>query len=129
MVDEVRIAVVGGGRMGTPLLQNLLEMPYVRIVGVADKDPESPGAQLARKYDLFYTENADVLAARSDDIDIIIEVSGDPKVKPKLKDAFQAQGNRHTIILHDLVARFVLSLATGTTHLVETYHPDDEGIG
>ncbi len=129
MVDEVRVAVVGAGRTGTPLLENLIEIPYVKVVGVADKDPQSPGAVLARDNDIFYTEDAAVFAARADGIDIIIEVSGDPSVKPLLKEAFQAQGNRHTIILHDLVARFVLSIATGSNVLVETHHPQDQGIG
>lgn len=129
MGEKVRVAIVGGGRTGTPLLEDFLRRPFIEVVGVADRDLNSPGALLARENGIFFTENADVLAAKGNDIDIIVEVSGDPGVKPALKDAFQAQGNRHTIILHDLVARLVMSLAMSTDDLVPSYHPEDAGIG
>ncbi|MDH4140363.1 MAG: hypothetical protein OEV43_07305 [Coriobacteriia bacterium] len=129
MGEKVRVAVIGGGRTGGPLLENLLELPYVVVVGVADKDSECRGAELAKQHGFLFTNDAAVFAARNNEIDVIIEVSGDPSVKPALKDAFQTNDNRHTIILHDLVARLVLSLAMGSNELIPTYHPDDEGIG
>lgn len=129
MGDIVRIAIVGGGRTGLPLLEDFLKRPYVEVIGVADKDASSPGAKLAREKGIFFTENADVLAAKASLIDVIIEVSGDPSVKPILKDAFQAQGNRHTIILQDVVARLFVSIIQNSQELVESFHPDDEGIG
>ncbi|TDB39946.1 MAG: hypothetical protein D9V44_03115 [Actinobacteria bacterium] len=129
MGDVVRIAIVGGGRTGLPLLEDFLKRPYVEVIGVADKDASSPGARLAREKGIFFTENADVLAAKASLIDVIIEVSGDPSVKPALKDAFQAQGNRHTIILQDVVARLFVSIIQNSQELVESFHPEDEGIG
>lgn len=129
MSDRVRVAIVGGGRTGTPLLEDFLARPFVEVVGLADRDENSPGAALARENGIFFTTDASVLAARGDEIDIIVEVSGDASVKPALRDAFQAQGNRHTIILHDLVARLVLSLSSNSDTLLESYHPDDAGIG
>lgn len=127
--DKVRIAIVGGGRTGMPLLEDFLKRPFIEVAGVADADPNSPGANLARANGIFYTENADVLAAKGDEIDLIIEVSGDPTVKPALKDAFVAQGNRHTLIVHDLIARVIMSLSANADTLIRAYHPDDEGIG
>jgi predicted dehydrogenase len=129
MSEKVRIAVVGAGRMGTPMLENFLEFPYVELVGVADKNPNSPGALLAKHNGIYFTEDFRDLAQRGDDIDVLVEVTGDPTVKPALKEAFQAQDNRHTILCHDLLARLILSMATGSTTLVETLHPADEGIG
>jgi len=99
MGDTVRIAFVGGGRTSMPLLEDFLKRSYIEVIGVADVDPDSPGAKFARDKGIFFTEHADVLAAKASEIDVIIEVSGDPTVKPALRDAFQAQGNRHTIIL------------------------------
>jgi predicted homoserine dehydrogenase-like protein len=125
----ISIAVVGGGRTGGPLLESLLALPYVRIVGVADRDVDSPGARIARERGIFFTENADVLAAKADETDLIIEVSGDPGVKPALKRAFRAQGNSDTIIVHDLVARLLMTLATGSDELAPTFHPHDTGVG
>jgi len=127
--DKIRIAIVGGGRTGAPLLEALSALPYVDVIGVADHDPTSTGARLAQERGIFYTENASVLGAKADEIDLIIEVSGDPMVKPSLKDAFRAQGNSETIIVHDLVARLLMTLATGSDVLVPSMHPDDRGIG
>ena len=127
--DKVRIAVVGGGRTGTPLIEEFLDRPYVDLVGVADVNPDSPGAQLARENGVFFTTDAMLFAAKGDEIDLLIEVSGDPAVKPRLKDAFIQEGNRHTIIMHDLVARLMISMISGSDTLVPSVHPDDEGIG
>ncbi len=127
--EIVRVAVVGGGRTGAPLLEALSKLPYIVIAGVADTDPDSPGARFAQERGIFYTEYASVLGAKADEIDLIIEVSGDPAVKPALKDAFRAQGNTGTIIVHDLVARLVMTLASGADTLAPSLHPDDRGIG
>lgn len=129
MGDIVRIAFVGGGRTCMPLLEDFLKRPYIEVIGVADVDPESPGAKFAVDNGIFFTEHADVLAAKASEIDVIIEVSGDPAVKPALRDAFMAQGNRHTIILQDVVARLFISLVQNSQELVESFHPGDEGIG
>lgn len=127
--DKVRIAIVGGGRAGAPLLEALSALPYIEVIGVADHDPNSTGATFALDHDIFYTENASVLGAKAEEIDLIIEVSGDPTVKPALKEAFRAQGNTGTIIVHDLVARLLMTLASGADTLAPSIHPHDRGIG
>ena len=127
--NVVSVAIVGGGRTGAPLLEALLALPYIRVVGIADREADSPGAALALERGIFFTENADVLAAKADEIDLIIEVSGDPAVKPALKAAFRAQGNSATIIVHDLVARLIMTLASGSDTLAPSLHPHDTGIG
>src|SRR5512133_3215584 len=108
--DVVRVAIVGAGRTGGPLIEALLDVPYIQLVGVADRDPSSPGALLAQSKGVFYTVHADVLSAKAGQIDLIIDVSGDPTVKPSIKDAFRIEGNRDTICVHDQVARLLLSL-------------------
>jgi predicted homoserine dehydrogenase-like protein len=129
MSDKVRIAVVGGGRTGSPLIEQFLDIPYVELVGVADTDPESPGAKIAKDNGVFFTTDALLFAAKGDEIDLLIEVSGDPSVKRRMKDAFINEGNRHTIIMHDLVARLMISMVSETDELVPSFHPGDEGIG
>ncbi len=127
--EKVRVAIVGGGRTGTPLLEDLLKRPFVEVIGLADKDLDSAGATLARANGVFVCEYADVLAAKGDEIDVIIEVSGDASVKAALKQAFIAQGNRKTVIVHDIVARMMLSIVGNSDTLIETYHPEDLGVG
>ncbi|HEX9093582.1 MAG TPA: hypothetical protein VF902_06315 [Coriobacteriia bacterium] len=127
--EKVRIAVVGGGRTGAPLVEEFLGIPYTELVGVADVNPDSPGAVMAKENGVFFTTDAMLFASKGDEIDLLIEVSGDPSVKRRLKDAFIQEGNRHTIIMHDLIARLVISLVSNSDHLVEGVHPNDEGIG
>ena len=129
MAETVNVAIVGGGRAATPLIKDFLTRPFVNIVGIADVNPESPGAVIAREAGIFYCEHADVLAAKGSEIDIIFDLSGDPAVKPALKDAFVVQGNRTTIIAHDLIARMIMSLVEDADSLIESVHPADRGIG
>jgi predicted homoserine dehydrogenase-like protein len=128
-MERVRVAVVGGGRMGSPLITDLMSRPFVEMVAVCDVDTESSGARLARDNGIFVTDSVDELAGMGDDIDVIIEVSGDPEVKPRLKNAFVVSGNRTTIIMHDIIARMMMSIMGESDSLVETVHPDDRGIG
>jgi predicted dehydrogenase len=128
-MDKVRIAIAGLGRTGTPLLEYLLTRPWAEIVGVADGNENGRGMKVAREHNIFCTPDADVLAAKGREIDVIIEVTGDPAVKPMLRDAFIAQGNRETVICHDVIARMLLSIVNDTDELVETFHPGDKGIG
>lgn len=130
MTDEkVRVAFVGGGRTAHPLLEDFLKRPFIQVVGLADLDPESPGARLARDNGIFVTGDALIFASKGDEIDVIIEVSGDASVKRRLKDALIAEGNRKTIIVHDLVARMMLSMSQDSGTLMHTYHPSDIGVG
>ncbi len=127
--DKVKIAIVGGGRTGTPLLEEFLRTPYIEVVGVADVNPDSPGARIARDNGVFFTTDALLFASKGDEIDLLIEVSGDPIVKRRIKDAFVSEGNRHTLILHDMVARLITSLVLNSDTLVPSFHPHDDGIG
>lgn len=129
MAEMVNVAIVGGGRAATPLIEDFMNRPFVNIVGIADMKSDSPGALIAREKNIFFTEHADVLAAKGSEIDIIFDLTGDPSVKPALKDAFVAQGNRTTIIVQDLVARMIRSLVEDADELIESVHPHDRGIG
>jgi hypothetical protein len=127
--EKVHVAFVGGGRTAMPLLEDFLDRPFIEIVGVADVDPESPGAALARARGIFYTSDALIFASKGDEVDVLIEVSGDPTIKRRLKDAFVDEGNRHTLIVHDLIARMMLSMSQNSDTLMHTYHPSDDGVG
>jgi predicted homoserine dehydrogenase-like protein len=115
--------------MGTPLITDLMSRPFIDIIAVCDVDTESRGATLARDNGVFVTGDVQELASMGEDIDVIIEVSGDPDVKPRLKNEFIRSGNRSTIIMHDLVARMMLSVMGDSDVLMETVHPEDRGIG
>lgn len=127
--DKVRVAFVGGGRTGTPLMRDFLRRPFIEVVGLADIDPESPGAKLAAENGIFLTDDALYFASKGDEVDVLIDAVGDPVLKRRIKNAFIAEGNKHTILVHDLVARTMMSMASNSPTLVETYHPEDNGVG
>ena len=129
MQDNVRVAIVGGGRTGGPLLVDFLARPFIDVVLVCDRDPESKGALRAKQLGIPFTADIDEVVDRADEIDLIIEVTGSTEVKPRLKQGLAARDNESTIIVHELVARLILSLAADAHTLVPSLHPMDVGIG
>ncbi len=128
-MEKVKIALIGAGRTGTPLLKELLKYPYVEVVGVADLNLEAEGVKLAREKGIYTTADPMELVKKGEEIDILIEVSGDKGLKRRIKDYFEEIGNKKTIIMHDLVARLLITVCTGQQELVPSFHPEDVGIG
>lgn len=110
-MKKIRIGVIGAGETGTPLLQQLLDSSFVDVVGVADLNQEMPGIQLAREHGIVTTTDFMEIARLGDGVDILIDVTGVAKVREQLRDYFQQSGNRHTIIMHELIAVLMMSLS------------------
>lgn len=127
--ETLSIALIGAGRTGTPLLKDLMQYDYIQIVGVADHDQESPGMRLAAEHQLpCYNDPMD-LVGDVGEVDLLVEVSGDTTLKGRIKQHYEATGNRKTLIVHDLIARLMISLSDRSTQLVPSFHPNDQGIG
>ena len=108
-----RIAVIGAGETGTPLLQKLLDAPFVELLGVADLDAEAPGMRLARAKGVTTTTDFMELARLGETVDVLIDVTGVPKVREALRQHMQDSGNHHTLIVHEVVVQLILSLLSG----------------
>lgn len=91
--DIFRIAVIGAGETGTPLLTQLLDAPFVEILGVADLDAEAPGMRLARARGVATTTDFMDLARLGEAVDVLIDVTGVPKVREALRQHMQDSGN------------------------------------
>lgn len=122
--DLFRIAVVGAGETGTPLLRKLLAAPFVELVGVADLDPDAPGIRLAQHRGIMTTTSFLDLAALGEKVDVLIDVTGVPAVREGLRKAMQETGNHHTVIVHEMVVQLMLSLLNG--ELVRLKHDAQE---
>ena len=129
MSDKINIGLIGAGRTGTPLLKEMLKYSYVNIVGVADLNESAGGMQVAKDNGIFVTTNPVDLISKGEEIDILVEVSGDPSLKKVIKDYLQNTRNKKTIIMHDMIARLFISMTTQQTTLIPTLHPDDIGVG
>ncbi|MGV8899178.1 MAG: oxidoreductase [Burkholderiaceae bacterium] len=110
-MKKIRIGVIGAGETGTPLLQQLLGSSFVDVVGVADLNQEMPGIKLAREHGIVTTADFMEIARLGDGVDILIDVTGVAQVREQLRDYFQQSGNRHTIIMHELIAVLMMSLS------------------
>lgn len=119
-MQKIRIGVIGAGETGTPLLQQLLDASFVEVVGVADLNQDMPGIALARARGIPTYADCMELAKLGQAIDILIDVTGVPKVRDLLRTHFQSTGNHHTIIMHELIAVLMMSLSKN--ELVSSKH-------
>jgi two-component system, NarL family, sensor histidine kinase DegS len=71
-----RVAIIGGGRGGTALIEIFKKDPLVKILGIADVDPDAPGLKRARKLRIPTTTNFQKLVTHKN-LDILIDVTGD----------------------------------------------------
>jgi two-component system sensor histidine kinase DegS len=82
---STNVAIIGAGRGGKALMEIFADDPLVRIVGVADVDPEAPGLSLAEQLAIPVTRDYRQLLAM-ERVDLIIDVSGNAEVWQFLQD-------------------------------------------
>lgn len=121
-MQAFQIVVIGAGETGTPLLQQLLDAPFVQVRGVADLDLNQPGIALARARGVTVTNQFMELVDAT--VDIVIDVTGSPQVRDLLRANMVDTGNTHTLIMHEAIALLMLSLSAG--RLVGSKHGDLE---
>jgi acetaldehyde dehydrogenase (acetylating) len=122
MPHKIRIAIVGAGETGAPLLEQLLSADFVKVVGIADLNPDAPGMVLAQSHGVKTYNDFLELARIGEDIDIFIDVTGVHKVRDALRHYMQESDNHHTVIMHELIAVLLVSLSKGK--LVKFKHDD-----
>lgn len=112
-MEKIRIVLIGAGETGTPLLRQLLAASFVEVIGVADLNDDLPGIKLARENGVHVTNDFMMLVGPEQAVDIVIDVTGVAKVRDQLRQYMQDSGNRHTIIMHELIAVLLMSLSQG----------------
>ena len=119
-MQAFRIVVIGAGETGTPLLKQLLNTPFVELLGVADLNLNLPGIALAQAHQVPVTNNFMDLVGQGTDVDIIIDVTGAAKVREQLRQYMVESSNAHTVIMHERIALLMMSLSAG--ELVDGKH-------
>jgi predicted homoserine dehydrogenase-like protein len=122
MPHKIRIAIVGAGETGAPLLEQLLSADFIKVVGIADLNPDAPGMVLAQSHGVKTYNDFLELARLGENIDIFIDVTGVHKVRDALRHYMQETDNHHTVIMHELIAVLLVSLSKGK--LVKFKHDD-----
>lgn len=80
------IAIIGAGNGGHKLMQLFYEMDNVNIKMIVDQDFNSPGILMAKEVNIKYTDD---LMKTPNDVDLIIEATGNQIVKDIIKDKFE----------------------------------------
>ena len=86
--SEIRIGIVGAGKGGRALLDVLLHLPAAQVVGITDKDPGAPGLRFAKEFKIPTVPDPISLISR-DDLDLIIDVTGDPPMEALIAEKKQ----------------------------------------
>lgn len=113
-MSEVFIGIVGGGHGGTSIMRALYSLPDVRLVGLAEVNPEAPGIALAKAYGVpIFNDFRDLLNVPQ--LDLIFEVTGKTRVEQALNEHKQSQ----TIIVDPRVARLMMELVKARETMLE----------
>lgn len=120
MTNKIKIAIIGAGQTGAPLIENLANCSFVEIISIADINQQAPGIIFGKERGIPVTSDYRDVIKLGRKVDIIIEVTGVAQVKKSLKEFMQITGNKHTVIMHELIAVLMMSMAQGK--LVDTYH-------
>lgn len=99
------VAMIGAGRGGTALMEIFAKDPLVQIIGVAEINPNALGMPLARRLNISVTPDYRELLSM-ENVDLIIDVSGDPEVGQVLQD-FNRMG---VAIIGGATAKFMWQL-------------------
>ncbi len=79
-----KVVIIGGGKGGTALIDILHKDPLVKIVGVADINPNANGLDLARRFKIPIT--TDYRSFLKGEIDLVIDVTGNAAVRKALEE-------------------------------------------
>jgi PAS domain S-box-containing protein len=117
------VMIVGAGKGGTAILQILNETEVLNVKVVIDHNSNAPGIRLAQKEKIL--TGTDWHPFLTEEIDIIIEVTGDDNVFRELRDT----RNRNTVLIPGSVAFLIAQLMEEkeelvTKHRYESYKHD-----
>ena len=119
MPKPLTVVILGAGPEGTRLLTTLLHVPGIEILAIADRDPSSPGFEVAEAAGVCTTSGPVRLPVLRR-ADVILDAGGDPKLvgpirrnkqlRPKLLDGPATQ----------LALRLLMHDRRGQTHMRQT---------
>ncbi len=103
--QPVRAALIGAGKFGSMFLSQIPTIPGLTVTAIADLDPtraqaacRAVGWDAARTHDTAYLDDGAALAAR-DDVDVVIEATGNPRAGISHADAAIAAG-KHVVMVN-----------------------------
>ncbi|CAG9609292.1 sigma-54 interaction domain-containing protein [Pseudoneobacillus rhizosphaerae] len=108
-----KVMIVGAGKGGTSILKILKETAVLDVKLVVDHNPNAPGLKFAKQEGI--QTGSDWRTLLSDEIDIIIEVTGKHEVFEELRDA----RSKNTVLIPGSVAFLISKLMEEKEELIE----------
>ncbi|MBU8879317.1 sigma 54-interacting transcriptional regulator [Bacillus sp. FJAT-29790] len=117
------VMIVGAGKGGTAILKIMKETAMLEVIAVVDRNPEAPGLLMAKEEGIL--TGTDWRQLIKQDIDIIVEVTGDKDVFFELRDAM----GKNAVLIPGSVAFLIAGLIEEKEDLItgiqnETYKHD-----
>lgn len=97
--------IIGAGKGGIALLNILVEADMMEVIAVADKNCQSPGIILAKN--LGIPTNKDWRLLLTEEVDVVVEATGDKLLFIELKEACEKKG---VVLIPGSVATLIFSL-------------------
>jgi diguanylate cyclase (GGDEF)-like protein len=97
----LKLALAGGNITGSTVLSMLRSEPDIKIVGIYEKNPETPGAALARKWGIPIFDDINILATSAKP-EIIFNVTGDAVLSETIRALYS-----HIEVIDSIGARFL----------------------
>ena len=111
-MENQKIAIIGLGRIGSAFLSNMLTRREhgVHVVAVAENG-NTPGRKLAVDAGLTIL-SSDQVVELGDGIDVLFDLTGIPQVRREIREKLMAQGNNHTVIASETIARLIWAMTS-----------------
>lgn len=100
-----RVAIVGGGKGGAAILQAIHSLEGVVVLGLAEINPDAPGALLARKLNVPVFQDFRQLVSQAA-LDVIIEATGNDKIP----EIITKEKNPHSSLIDSHAAKLMMNL-------------------
>lgn len=128
MEKNIKIVIVGLGRIGSTFLAKLVEnkRSSVSIVAVAEIDPEAPGLKIARDNGIAVFDDPDRIVDMGEEVDVIFDLTGNIEARRSLRGGMVRTANTRTVIVPEVIASLIWELiAEGDllpdSHLLKGY--------
>ncbi|MHB1126409.1 MAG: sigma-54 interaction domain-containing protein [Bacillota bacterium] len=111
---RVKVGIVGAGKGGGAVYRALREMELVKIVGIADINPDTPTMKQARRDKVWMTTDLDNLL-ESQEMDVIIEATGSSEVQ----QAIHKKKKEDTAVMEAQAANLFITVLEEKLRLLE----------
>jgi glyceraldehyde-3-phosphate dehydrogenase/erythrose-4-phosphate dehydrogenase len=112
---ELKVALVGLGRVGSKFLKKLMDRGGrgIKVVAAAEKSEDALGYKLAKDNGITVYSDGMEIIKMGKDVDIIFDLTGERFAKMDLRAELARSGNTHTVIAPEVLSWFIWNIITG----------------